>query len=176
MSVRRIRWLLRSAAIMLLVLSVAIVVWAFQSPQLVRVPGSEFAPAGRASAARAKIIRSPPLNDFAKVWRKELRQPLYDPPPTTRQPNRKKNRGPSKGRKSDSQLAVGGVQLMGTMLEDGRSKAIFMNSNGEVDVKGDGETLELVAGVRVDRIELERVTVSNQGRLTTLQLPQTKAP
>ena len=176
MSAQRLRWLLRSAAVLLLLASVAVVVWAVNSPQTSDDANPAFAPAKRASAARTKLIHSPSLADFAEVWGKQLRRPLYDPPPVSAPPKRNAARNPQKHRPKDGQVTVGGVKLVGTMMEDGRSKAIFMNSNGAIDVKGDGETLAFAAGIRVDRIELQRVTISNDGRLTTLQLPQTKTP
>ena len=40
----------------------------------------------------------------------------------------------------------------------------------------DGVLFELVPGTRVDRIDMTEVTISNQGRATTLRLPNTKAP
>ena len=175
MNVQRKRLLLRAAAMILLVLSGAVLVWAFQGPAAVIDQADDLALKG--SAVRtAKLVGSPPLEEFAKVWRKPLRRPLYDPPPAPKEPKRKEKKDPTKQRRKANNRAAAGVQLVGTMVEDGRSLAVFMNSSGKIDLKGVGESLELAPGMRVDRVDLTQVVVTNQGQQTTLQIPNTKAP
>ena len=176
MSAQRLRWLLRSAAAALLLLSVALVVWALQMPQSSDEANVPFLSPERSGVVRTQLVHSPPLEDLAQVWGKRLRRPLFDLPSAAKPPRPNVARKPQPRPAATRQVTAGGVKLVGTMMEDGRSKAIFMNSNGEIDVKGDGETLAFATGIRVDHIELHRVTVTNEGRLTTLQLPQTKTP
>ena len=174
MNVQKTRLLLRAVAITLLLISVAVVAWAVRSPHERIGQGGDSAPARRAGTRKAKLVSSPPLEDLAGVWGKELRRPLYDPPkapkktvPSDKKESKKKRRGGGNG-------SEGGLRLVGTMLEDGRSLAVFMNASGEIDLKGVGETLELAPGTRLDRIDPTEVTVSIQGRATTFRLPDTR--
>ena len=173
MSVQRTRLLIRGAATVLLLSSAALLAWAFQSTAAVDDQADRLA-TRRAASKKTKLVGSPPLKDLAKVWQIELRRPLYDPPPPPKEEKaKKKDRTKKRGR--DALADGGGLRLVGTMLENGRSMAIFTDATGKVDFKGVGETLELSPGARVDVIELMQVTISEQGRATVLQLPDLKA-
>ena len=173
MNIPRTRLLIRGAATVLLFSSAALVAWAFQSPVALD-DRADLVVAKRAAAKKSKLVGSPPLSDFAKVWQIELRRPLYDPPPPA-QEEKPKKKDPTKKRRREAVAEGGGLRLVGTMLENGRSLAIFTDATGKVDFKGVGETLELAPGTRVDLIELKQVTISEQGRATVLRLPDLKA-
>jgi hypothetical protein len=170
MSVQRTRLLIRGAATVLLLSSATLIAWAFQSPVAVDDQADLMA-AKRVASKKTKLVGSPPLKDFAKVWKTELRRPLYDPPPLPKE-DKKDSR---KKRRREAVPDAGGLRLVGTMLEDGRSMAIFTDATGKVDFKAVGETLDLSPGARVDQIELTQVTISEQGRATVLRLPNTRA-
>ena len=174
MSVQRTRWLLRAGAATLLVSSIVVVAWAFQDPS---AAADEAATPVAVRRQQAQLVRSPPLEEFAKVWRKELRRPLYDPPPPPQeeQPKEKKDPSRKKNRRGNAERQ-GGLQLVGTMVEGGRSLAIFTDASGKIDLKGVGETLELSPDKRVESIEFAQVTISEQGRPTVLRVPNSKAP
>ena len=177
MSVQRTRLLLRGIAMVLLLSSVDLIAWAFQSPVALDDQASDLVAANRSAAHQAKLVRSPPLNDFAKFWLTELRRPLYDPPPAPKEAKTdNKKDSPQKRRRHKSVPETGGLRLVGTMLEDGRSMAVFTDASGKIELKGVGEALELSPGTRVDRIELTQVTISEQGRPTVLRLPDSKVP
>jgi len=121
-----------------------------------------------------QLVGSPPLKDFAKLWQIELRRPLYDPPPPPKVVKQNK-KDPLKKRRRKNDADPAGMRLVGTMLESGRSIAIFTDSSGKVDLKGEGEQLDLSPGATVDRIELTQVTIFERGRATVMKLPNSRA-
>ena len=94
MSIQRARWLLRFATVLLLLLSAGVVAWSFLGHHTLGDHAGALAVANHAAAQRTKLIRSPPLNDFAKFWRRDLRRPLYDPPPAPKEKKQTSRPGP----------------------------------------------------------------------------------
>jgi hypothetical protein len=103
----------------------------------------------------------------------ELRRPLDDPPPSPEELNENED-GSRKQRPYDA-TGQGGLRLVGTMVESGRSLAIFTDATGKVEFKGVGETLEIAPGTRVDQIAIAQVTISEQGRASVMRLSDLKA-
>ncbi len=102
-----------------------------------------------------------------RIVAQTLRGPLYDPPaapsPSVERP--KPTPAPT------PQQPMLDLTLVGTIIEANQSIAILSDSAGQFDVKGIGESLELLpAGVTVQNIEAEQVTLQYQGRQSTVQL------
>jgi hypothetical protein len=159
---------IRGASAVLLLSTAALVAWAFQNPVAVDDQADLVAPK-RAPAKESKLVGSPPLEALAVVWERKLRRPLDDPPK-----EQQENKNGLKKRRRDVNPAGGSLRLVGTMLENGRSVAIFTDATGKVDFKGVGEMLEISPGLRVDQIEFTQVTISEQGRTSVFQLPDLK--
>ncbi len=152
------------AAIVCLGASTALWVWGTMDAR-------EVAHAPRA-AAPPKVTRlsaPPPLDDFRQLTNKPLRRPLVDPPPPP-PPEKKKKR---KNRASAPRRPSVNLQLVGTVLEVGHSVAILINPQGELTLGTEGQELRLPpAGVRVERVELDRVLLSFRGETITLEMPR----
>ena len=107
-----------------------------------------------------------------------LRRPLFDPPPPPPpapepkpEPKPKVVEKPSTPRPPALE-----VTLVGTIIEAEQSLAIVADANGDFDVKGIGESLELSPqGITIETIEPERVTLSFQGRESTIELDRSAA-
>jgi hypothetical protein len=101
------------------------------------------------------------------VLARSLRGPLYDPPPDTPSPvPQPRPVPPAPPTRPDLD-----VTLVGTIIEAERSLAILADPSGKFDIKTVGQSLELSpAGIIVESIEAERVTLRYQGRQTTVQL------
>ncbi len=158
------RILLRLVAFSLLVGSGAILLWAFRDPAPPTLEMVEpNAVPQRAMTARASVTR--PLNDFAPVWQRRLEAPLYAPLPGT---SPRKDRTTLKKNKRSAPL---GLRLIGTLLESGKSLAMLADADGNIHLRGVGETFNLESGiVEVDRIELQQVTLSIDDRTLTLKM------
>ncbi len=104
-----------------------------------------------------------------------LQGPLFDPPPPpppTPKPKPKPEPKPTVEEKpSPPKPPTLEITLVGTIIEAEQSLAIVADAGGEFDVKGVGESLELSPqGITIKTIEPERVTVSYQGRESTIEL------
>jgi len=91
------------------------------------------------------------LDEYAVIYRKPLRSPLFDPPPQA---------PPAKARPKMP------VTLEGTAVEPGHSYAFLATADG-VRIVGAGEVLE---GVEVLEINDQSVTVRFDGEITILTL------
>lgn len=139
---------------------------------------SEIDAGGTTSSARrdATIDASLPVdNDKQKpdssVAMRSLRGPLYDPPPVAPRPPTPAPRPQPPPQPRTPPVARLDVRLVGTIIDADRSVAIVSDSSGKLDVKSRGETLELSpAGITIDAIDSQAVTLTYQGRQSTIQL------
>lgn len=99
------------------------------------------------------------LEAFERLWDRNLRRPLYDPPPAEPAPPPPPPRPP----------APPPLTLVGTVVEDHRSRALLAASDGRVRL--------LAVGERVDEVEVvsiaeNRVVVRHGGRSFELEKPK----
>jgi type II secretory pathway component PulC len=101
------------------------------------------------------------LKQFEPFWQKQIRRPLYDPPPktaTTQQAVVEKRSPPN-------------VKLLGVAVEANHSLAMFLNSRGSIEVKGIGDILgDNGNDPQIVAIENQRVMLRYQGETLTLAL------
>ncbi len=136
----------------LLAFAVAIMAWALLAPYDQQ---SVLREAGQVGATSPPMA-SPrlPLSSFAAVWELDLRRPLVDKPVNARVP-------------PATPPAPLDLQLTGTIIEQGRSLAVFAGRDGKVELKGVGEAFR---GGEVLLIEQDRVKIRYKGELVTLTL------
>lgn len=104
---------------------------------------------------------------------RSLRGPLYDPPPMAQRPTPPPQPPPQSPPRVEPKARLD-VRLVGTIINDDRSVAIVSDASGKLDVKSRGETLELSpAGIVIDTIDSQTVTLSYQGRQSTIELDRT---
>ena len=98
---------------------------------------------------------SEPLSAFAVIYRRDLRQPLYDPKPVVAAPA-----APPPPPKPE-------VDLVGTAVELGYTYAFLQTKAGKVKMMGIGEELD---GLRVTAIADGSATVQFHGQTYTLEV------
>ncbi len=115
-------------------------------------------------ASEVHVAAFPPLSSFQSVWGLDLRRPLYDQPAApvaaARRPAVK--RGPPLR-----------VKLAGTVVEPGRSMAMFITKAGKVELKAIGERVD---GAEVLDITQENVSMRYSGRTVDLKLQKKGQP
>ena len=162
MNVRRTRFLLRSVGLITAIGAPAVMLWAVFTERDVGAEAgrriSKPDPAQNKSAQAAL----PSLGAWQKVWTKRLQLPLRESAagenPGSKPPTVQKAPPPN-------------LVLVGTMVEDGYSKAMFSTAPGVLDLKGVGETVgALPGGPEVVAIEPSLVTLRYQGELIVLRL------
>ena len=101
------------------------------------------------------------------MTQRKLRAPLYDPeppPPVSTKPVVPITPPP----KPEPKL---NLTLVGTIIESDKSLAIIADNNGQFDVKGIGDVLEIDPdGIAITNIKPEQVTLTYRGRSTVLIL------
>lgn len=124
-------------------------------------PSATARPAAGATAA----VGLRPLDDYAARWQRRLRGPAGAAPPAST--------APLTAAPPVSATDSGPVKLLGTVLEQGRDVAIFLDPAGQIALRRVGESLEgLGDTARVARIERERVTVDVAGRPWVFDVPR----
>ena len=133
--------------------SAIVLVCAFRDPAPLSITTAELdAPPRPALATQVSVTR--PLDDFAPLWQRRLGAPLNAPLQIS---SPRKRRTTTKRNKNRVQR---GLRLIGTVLETGRSVAMFADANGNIHLRSVGDTLDMDSGsAQVDRIELEQVTL-----------------
>ena len=168
MTTRQTRLLIRAASATLLIGAIAALAWAFTRPPTAL--DYRTAPAARAKPSSAPLA-SPALDELAAVWDRRLQGPLVDAVAAMPREEVLPDAVP------EEPAEQAGMALVGTMREEGRSVAIFLNPTGGVELKQAGETIELPAGsMRIERIESGEVTLTGAGESLTLRLPAAGAP
>ena len=145
---RRAERLLWAAAALLLIAAVGVAAWAVAAS-----PEVEVADIRTAAATRPADGTTADVPEVA--WATPLRRPLVDPPPVTI------------ALPDTQQIAGLGVQLAGTLVEDGdgaRSKAVLV-AGGETVLRGVGQE---VAGAKVVAVGEGRATLLHRGEQVEL--------
>ncbi len=105
----------------------------------------------------------------AKIARRSLRGPLYDPPPRPTQRVIPTTPTPPPTTPSLDMI------LVGTIIDSDDKFAIVADATGKFDVKGVGQLLELSPqGVTIEEIESEHVTLQYGGRQSRVGLDRSK--
>jgi len=94
---------------------------------------------------------APALPQFAKLWDKELRPPLFDPPPEP---------GATAVAPETRQKPRPDIRLIGIAVEEGRSLAMLLGPDGKVEFLAIEETFH---GVTVRSITLDGVLLDYEG-------------
>jgi hypothetical protein len=126
------------ATCLCLAVSIAVVVWAGTTTYVARSTAVGQGPVAGSAAARPDGIRELTCQDFAKLYQRPLRRPLYDPPPpkpVVQQPPALR------------------VELLGTILEEANSMAIVRSEKGDVQYKGVGDAVG-PAGATANIVEI----------------------
>ncbi len=177
METRRLRLILRAGAGLLGLGSLASAWWAWMYH-----PSDDVAVAVTSPRSSTLTVETAPasrtLDDFADVWSRPYQRPLVDPPPPApvplpkpAAPVRQAPQPVPPPAPPDPQ-----VQLVGTIIEQGRSIAIITDQTGKIDMKGEGETLNLSPGdIRIDRIDSQEVAVTYCGHQLTLTMQKSSS-
>ena len=119
-------------------------------------------PTIRPGAAPTKLDAQATRDDVNlddECWTLPLRRPLYDPPPdpaTPRERDVEVVRRPSIPRVK--------FRLLGLAIEKGQSRAIVTDSKQQIDVRGEGEILQLDPdGAVIKEIRNDAVIITYQG-------------
>ena len=154
MTLRRARFWLLAAAVLLGVAAVGVVAAAFAVP--VREPKvAERRVAAKPQAAEIEAL--PPLKAFAGAWSLDLRRPLYDPPPS------------ATAAQSPALAPPLAVSLTGTVVEPGHSLAVFAAPGGRTELKAVGES---TGGAEVLSIDRDSAVLLHNGERVTLRVPR----
>ncbi len=158
MSVRRVRFLLRLSAALMLTVSAALITWAITAPILL----PEASPAATRPDKQQQTESDTAvadLNESEAIFERQFRRPLFDPPP--KEPERVVEKPPTPPP----------VRLVATMPEPGGGHAMLADTKGTISVRGIGQ--EMLAGgssVVVKEIASDKVVLLFENRLVTLTL------
>jgi hypothetical protein len=153
-TLRNVHYLLLASAIVFAAGSVLAIWLAVQPLSLGQSAPSAPKPAATA-AQNASIIQ---LQQFANTFDLDLRRPLYDPPPPAPVITPPAPPPPP--------LAL---QLTGTVIEPGHSRAILVDPSGKVTILAVGGTMAQVTIISIDQ---RSVQVQYLGRTITLTVPK----
>ena len=164
MELRRKRQHLTSATIAVLLVSAAVIHWSLAK---INEPESRTTDTSPNVSSTEDTTNTKTVSLSKALTKRQLRAPLYDhepkPPPAA-----KPAPPPQQRQKATPKL---NLTLVGTIIEAENSLAIIADPNGQFDVKGIGEILEVdPAGIAVANIEAEQVTLDYRGDTTVLVL------
>ena len=164
MELQRQRQYLTLATVCLLVLSAGMVYWsvsAIDESETV-LPGVQPSPTTGSNTTKKTEFKI-----TTTMTQRKLRAPLYDPEPDP--PVSTKPVVPAAPRpKPEPKL---NLTLVGTIIESDKSLAIIADANGQFDVKGVGDNLEIDPdGIAITNIKSEQVTLTYRGKSTVLML------
>ena len=165
----QLRWIYASAALCLAA-SGALWTWGFwPAPSPAEDPSTR-----RMSRPRSThLTAAPPLDELRKLGRTRLRRPLVDPPAPPKKAQVVPKKAPRPVVRRQPRIEH---RLVGTVLEKGKSTAIFIDRSGNIAIKEEGDELTgSPSGARVVRIELNAVTLSLGGQQLTLAMPKPEA-
>ena len=173
MSITTQRNALIALTILLLAAASAAVAWSFSSLSgFTKTASDQTLP--RAFVPVPEVNPEPNL-DAATISR-SLRGPLYDPPPPKPKPKPEPRPTPEPVPPPEPPPPRLEFTLVGTIIEAGQSLAMIEDADGNFDVKGEGESLELTpTGITVRSVASEEVTLDWMGRIETVVLQRGKA-
>ena len=168
MELQRQRQYLTITTACLLTLSAAVIYWSVSpigetGPKLATVQSKQMS---ESATPEKGAFRIP-----VAMAERQLRAPLYDPEPPPPAPP-KPIFSPAPRSKPTLKL---NLTLVGTIIDPGNSLAIIADANGQFDVKGVGDTLEIDPdGIEISNIKAEQVTLTHRGKSTVLILERTQ--
>lgn len=163
MNLKRTRFVLRGIGWMSTFGAVVTMGWAAFSPHEISQQGQPRTRKLDAAEVEAPEKALPSLQAWEKVWAKPLQRPLRELADGSQD-------GATKAT-AVQKTPPPNLVLVGTMVEDGCSKAMFSTAPGVLDLKGVGEALGTApGGPEVVSIEPSKVVVRYQGELITLRL------
>lgn len=162
MTVRTTRRLLHVLSAVSIAGAVALVVWGLIPPRppVVRPPRLAGLKAVDAAVRTDGVTRE----QLASVWSKSLQADLK--PPKAPEVVRTQPKPPPPPRPVNPR-----VELLATVLDTDKPVAFLTDARGQTDFKGVGETLNLLpAGLTVESIQADQVTLKLRGRAIRVQL------
>lgn len=162
MTVRTVRQILNAATALCGVGIACVVVWAMTEPSL---PESEKPRLQRLTATNATTDGSVvSARQLQVVAQRRLQGPLKDPAPPQKTARPKPSGRPAPPFNPR-------VELLATVIDSANTIAIIADARGRTDLKGVGETLQLMpSGLKVEEIQPGQVTLSLRGRSIDLKL------
>jgi len=128
----------------------------FAMPVRVNMPDPDSKPSDDNTIRETQTIM-PPLSVYVSAAQRDLRRPLFDPPPVPTQISRV----PDKPR-----LAL---KLVGTAVEPGSTYGLFIDRSGKTKFAKVGEILD---GAEITTINDGTATVLYHGETITLEVPE----
>jgi hypothetical protein len=167
MTLKTTKRLLTLASLFVLTAAGAVVVWGFQQTAAIEIVETADPKATATGQARSGLFkktvstdRSSPIlgsDNFASLWERPLRRPLFDPPPPPPRVAERKVPPPIR------------AHLLATMIEPENSTAILRLASGEVVFRKVGQSLGTdEPNAKIARIEAGSVSVSRDGDETRL--------
>lgn len=112
------------------------------------------------------------LAEFAPVLKRSLVAPLYPAPPKQVPKTKPKVVKQTPIPRKQNRQAEVGLRVVGTMIEPNESRAILVDSEGKIQLRAVGDSIETPVGDgQVDKIELKQVTISFEDGTLTLEAP-----
>jgi hypothetical protein len=176
MNIRQRKRTIYLASGLIAAIGLAVAAWALATPVEIARPadasGDAPGPAPGRTGAAGPSYRQPGEGDgisrdeLARLCARDLRRPLFAPEPTVEQAEKPEPRPQPRRPMS--------AQLVGTIVEPGRSMAVFRMSDGSFELCGTGESIEDPGGeVKVRNIEPYEVTVNYASQTRTLTIERT---
>ena len=164
MQVQRLRICLWLAGTLLYVSAGLVLAWGWLSPGFAaRRPAASRSPRTSRGEIPTNNTPSLTLQDFERVYSRQLRRPLFDVPspvvkPVVKRPTTKKQESLK-------------MKLIGTILEPDRTVAMFSTAAGKIEFKRVGESVGTQAArAEVVEIQRNRVLVRYADRVITFEL------
>lgn len=155
MSLRVQRFYYSVATCCALAATVATVVWGIR-PMSAPPEKSTSGDSVSTTSANVNEKRAPARGDFAKLWDRRLRRPLYDPPPP---------------KPEVKQLPPLRVELLGTILEEANSMALVRSDKGSVEYKRVGDSVGPAEGAaKLVEIAADAIIVERAQERVTLKV------
>lgn len=152
--------------------AVYVVCWSVMAPERVDAGGTSSDREVNGQLERHGEAESLPpleLRDFEPLWARKFRPPLVDSKP------------PPKPAPAPPTLTVPGpppeldLELVGTLIEPGRSRAVFSDANGKILLGGVGDKIgDGPSQLEIVEIDTRSVVVQHSGRQSTLELRQSE--
>lgn len=167
---RQLRIVLTGTSVLFWLGALGAVYWAWRSP-MPRVSRVAMAVRQRPTALPSSSLE---VASLEPLLNKRLRRPLYDPPPPSKPTVAKTDRA-KKNRQR--RAAPPDVQLIGTVLEEGRSVAILMDRQGQIELKESGQTLQtVIPGAKVTQVTRNEVHLDYRGQSMILRMEEPNQP
>jgi hypothetical protein len=165
MHARRVKTWLQIAGSGLSVAAVGVLVWSLFWP-IEKSPVTVSQPVTQSASRKVQRPVLPTLKQFEPFWKRQMRRPLFDPPPNTPVASS------ATVQKPPSSL---GVRLLGTVTEPGRSVAMLMTTRGTIEIKAVGERLgDMPDGAEVVSVNTDRAVLRYHGETISLELESEK--